>query len=60
MKFQNLKTCHGLETHVLLNGALVRLSELPAALRALRDEELTETLRQLFREMEPVPMDSWS
>lgn len=44
MKFVNLKTCHGIESHVLVNGALLRLSLLPSLLRQMTDEEIREIL----------------
>ena len=48
MKFVNLKTCQGLESHVFVEGALVRLSELPEVLRDLEEQDL----RELFRLIE--------
>jgi len=50
MQFVNLKTCQGLESHLFLDGALVRLSELPELLRSRRltEEVWNEVLGSLL------------
>jgi len=51
MKFVNLKTCQGLESHVLLGGVLVRLSELPELFRRMPEEVLNEVLAGLVKKL---------
>jgi len=54
MQFVNLKTCQGLESHLFLDGALVRLSELPDLVRSLPDEALAELLEKLLGKLAPT------
>lgn len=49
LELKQVQTCQGLETHVLLKGALVRLSELPEALRKLPAAEVASILVELAK-----------
>jgi len=48
LTIRNLKTCHGLETHLFLNGAWVQLKELPELLRSLPRSEIARILEKLL------------
>jgi len=48
LTIRNLKTCHGLETHLLLNGAWVQLKELPELLRSLPRRDMARILAELL------------
>jgi hypothetical protein len=54
MKFRNLKTCQGLETHLFWNGSLLRLSLVPELLRSLPRREAMELVDLLVR-LEAIP-----
>ena len=48
MKFVNLKTCEGLESHLLIDGGLMRLSDLPEYLHHLSQRQANALLNELL------------
>ena len=55
MKFVNLKTCHGLESYLLVDGGLLRLSLVPELLRSLPQRKASEILTLLEKNVTTRP-----